>query len=74
MLLLKTFSCVYRFAGGRQPKQPIPPGDSAFFYHGLCVATSGFGDPFSNRKCDDTEGIVLKERSTKIEVATHSPW
>ena len=31
---------MYRFAGGRQPKQPIPPGDSAFFYHGECVATS----------------------------------
>ncbi|OEU21578.1 hypothetical protein FRACYDRAFT_235204 [Fragilariopsis cylindrus CCMP1102] len=30
----------FPFAGGRQPKQPIPPGDSAFFYHGLCVATS----------------------------------
>ncbi|OEU19592.1 hypothetical protein FRACYDRAFT_235651 [Fragilariopsis cylindrus CCMP1102] len=36
------------FAGGRQPKQPIPPGDSAFFYHGLCVATSTFGGPSSS--------------------------
>ena len=36
---------MYRFAGGRQPKQPIPPGDSAFFYHGLCVATSALVDP-----------------------------
>ena len=36
---------MYRFAGGRQPKQPIPPGDSAFFYHGLCVATSTFAGP-----------------------------
>ena len=45
---MKTFSYVYRFAGGRQPKQPIPPGDSAFFYHGLCVATSAFGDPSLN--------------------------
>ena len=36
---------MYRFAGGRQPKQPIPPGDSAFFYHGICVATSAFNDP-----------------------------
>ena len=36
---------MYRFAGGRQPKQPIPPGDSAFFYHGLCVATSTFVGP-----------------------------
>ncbi|OEU06634.1 hypothetical protein FRACYDRAFT_254185 [Fragilariopsis cylindrus CCMP1102] len=33
------------FPGGRQPKQPIPPGDSAFFYHGICVATSAFNDP-----------------------------
>ena len=45
LLLLSTsfeidFLLVHRFAGGRQPKQPIPPGDSAFFYHGLCVATS----------------------------------
>ncbi|OEU06572.1 hypothetical protein FRACYDRAFT_254245 [Fragilariopsis cylindrus CCMP1102] len=31
------------FAGGRQPKQPIPPGDSAYLYHGLCVATSSSG-------------------------------
>ena len=36
---------MHRFAGGRQPKQPIPPGDSAFFYHGICVATSAFNDP-----------------------------
>ena len=48
LLLLSTsfeidFLLVYRFAGGRQPKQPIPPGDSAFFYHGLCVATSSTG-------------------------------
>ena len=47
---------MFRFAGGRQPKQPIPPGDSAFFYHGMCVATSSLsGDlepprPFRERK------------------------
>ena len=48
LLLYASFEkkyCVYRFAGGRQPKQPIPPGDSAFFYHGLCVANSAFDDP-----------------------------
>ena len=50
LLLLSTsfeidFLLVHRFAGGRQPKQPIPPGDSAFFYHGLCVANSAFDDP-----------------------------
>ena len=39
-LLYINFCFVFRFAGGRQPKQPIPPGDSAFFYHGICVATS----------------------------------
>ncbi|OEU19509.1 hypothetical protein FRACYDRAFT_235566 [Fragilariopsis cylindrus CCMP1102] len=33
------------FTGGRQPKQPIPPGDSTFFYHGLCVANSAVDDP-----------------------------
>ena len=40
--LLLYINCFFgfRFAGGRQPKQPIPPGDSAFFYHGICVATS----------------------------------
>ena len=36
---------MHSFPGGRQPKQPIPPGDSAFFYHGICVATSAFNDP-----------------------------
>jgi len=35
----------FSFAGGRQPKQPIPPGDSAFFYHGECVATSTINSP-----------------------------
>ena len=36
---------MYRFAGDRQPKQPVPPGDSAFFYHGECVATSAINSP-----------------------------
>jgi hypothetical protein len=44
------FTFLYRFAGGRQPKQPIPPGDSAFFYHGECVATSAInGEPDPRR-------------------------
>jgi len=29
------------FAGDRQPKSPIPPGDKAYFFHGECVALSG---------------------------------
>jgi len=29
------------FAGNRQPKLPIPPGDKAYFFHGECVALSG---------------------------------
>ena len=41
LLLIFFFAFIlYRFASGRQSKQPIPPGDSAFFYHGQCVATS----------------------------------
>ena len=36
---------MYRFGGDRQPKQPVPPGDSAFFYHGECVATSAINSP-----------------------------
>ena len=40
---------MYRFAGGRQPKQPIPSGDSAFFYHGECVATSATNGVFLDR-------------------------
>ena len=35
----------FKFGGGRQPKQPVPPGDSAFFYHGECVATSAINSP-----------------------------
>merc|ERR1712166_604009 len=34
-----------RFAGDRQPKTPIPVGDSAYFFHGECVATSAL--PFA---------------------------
>merc|ERR1719215_1303962 len=30
-----------KFAGNRQPKLPIPPGDKAYFFHGECVALSG---------------------------------
>ena len=37
---------MYRFAGDRQPKQPVPPGDSAFFYHGECVVNSAISSPF----------------------------
>jgi len=29
-----------KFAGNRQPKSPIPPGDKAYFFHGECVALS----------------------------------
>ena len=36
---------MYRFAGDRQPKQPVPPGDSAFFYHGECVVNSAINSP-----------------------------
>ena len=36
---------MYRFGGDRQPKQPVPPGDLAFFYHGECVATSAINSP-----------------------------
>ena len=40
-LLIFFFAFIlYRFSSGRQSKQPIPPGDSTFFYHGQCVATS----------------------------------
>jgi hypothetical protein len=30
-----------QYAGNRQPKEPVPPGDDAFFLHGICTATSG---------------------------------
>ena len=36
---------MYRFAGDRQPKQPVPPGDSVFFYHGECVVNSAINSP-----------------------------
>merc|ERR1712195_281614 len=36
----------FKFAGDRQPKQPVPPGDSAFFYHGECVGNSALSTPF----------------------------
>ena len=41
---------MYRFAGDRQPKQPVPPGDSAFFYHGECVVNSAINSvsPFQD--------------------------
>jgi len=29
-----------RYAGDKQPKSPIPHGDSAYFFHGECVALS----------------------------------
>ena len=36
-----------RYAGDRQPKTPIPVGDSAYFFHGECVATSAL--PFAGK-------------------------
>jgi hypothetical protein len=29
-----------RYAGDRQPKSPVPPGDKSYFFHGECVALS----------------------------------
>ena len=36
-----------KFAGNRQPKSPVPPGDKAFFFHGECVALSATPSSFS---------------------------
>merc|ERR1711957_245755 len=48
------------FAGGRQPKQPIPPGDSAFFYHGMCVATSSLSG--------DIDSLTVTSHSCKLNI------
>ena len=59
---------MYRFAGGRQPKRPIPPGDSAFFYHGQCVATSASGAPPSTTSPDVGINILFDAET----VSSHS--
>ena len=63
---------MFRFAGGRQPKQPIPPGDSAFFYHGYCTATSAIDAPFDGV---DTAGRWTKSAEVikdSFTVSSHS--
>ena len=63
---------MYRFAGGRQPKQPIPPGDSAFFYHGYCTATSAFDnfDEGTGRRRTQSGGAVaaVSSHSCKLNI------
>jgi len=36
-----------KYAGNRQPKDPVPDGDDAYFFHGICTATSGIDSTFS---------------------------
>ena len=62
--LLLYINCFFgfRFAGGRQPKQPIPPGDSAFFYHGMCVATSSLSGDLEPPRPSRGRKLKIRER------------
>ena len=62
------FLRVYRFAGGRQPKQPIPPGNSAFFYHGLCVATSAIKAQSTGEFNRFIDSFTVSTHSCKLNI------
>ena len=61
---------MYRFAGGRQPKRPIPPGDSAFFYHGICVANSASSATTSSGLSPDAlfDAEAVSSHSCKLNI------
>ena len=65
---------MYRFAGDRQPKQPVPPGDSAFFYHGECVVNSAISSPFPQRQPDRQlePGLDIEGFLASITVLSHT--
>jgi len=63
----------FKFAGDRQPKQPVPPGDSAFFYHGECVVNSAISSPFP-QKVDRQlgPGLDIEGFLASITVLSHT--
>ena len=67
---------MYRFAGDRQPKQPVPPGDSAFFYHGECVVNSAISAPISQRppmrQLEDSVAFDLAAFLASFTVTSHT--
>ena len=63
---------MFRFAGGRQPKQPIPPGDSAFFYHGICVATSSISEDLPRFQGRELQSNKFDLLTNSLTVTSHS--
>lgn len=67
---------MYRFAGDRQPKQPVPPGDSAFFYHGECVVNSAISAPIPQRptmrQLEDSVAFGLAAFLASFTVTSHT--
>jgi len=55
------------FAGDRQPKSPIPPGDKAYFFHGECVALSGTQSSSVLEATDFASNSQLEELDNAID-------
>jgi hypothetical protein len=58
-----------RFAGNRQPKLPIPPGDKAYFFHGECVALASYGPGRESSNFDTfADGLVQLSHTCNLNL------